>query len=548
MVSRPAHLDPDTPVRVLRWACILAIGLLAGHIVKETFVWHDSVAALPAAALIWLAWRHGLGLPLGVRTRRPWALSLLPISIWVLYAYLQDYFGSASIDALLFHLRMGAEGHVDRGYMATGLLYLAGLAVLTAAILCLFNMDWRLRRADARIAAALFFLNPFFLTHPFWGSLPRAISNEPLPDLDLGMAYVEPSAPRIRAPRNLVLIYAESVERSFDKAAFGDAYAPMAALAARGIDFAGVQQIQNTGWTIAGMVASQCGVPLMPFGLLQGSEFDQVEQFLPGVRCLGDLLRERGYTGVYLGGADLDFAGKRQFLTQHGYARSLGLDELEHRVPADYRNSWGLHDDSVFDLALEQARALHGGARPYFLTILTLSAHFPVGYPARRCERWQGPFDGEDILYSVECTGRLIHDLVDALEREGLLDNSIVAVVSDHLSMKNSAWRQLNEGPRTNTFFALGSGIESRRIARPSSMLDVFPTLLDLLDGPAATTKAGLGVSLLRNEPTLVERFGVDGVDFLIEADQTLGASIWSGLEDDRIEPERQARAATGHR
>src|SRR5699024_7871452 len=105
-------------------------------------------------------------------------------------------------------------------------------------------------------------------------------------------------------PPNLLLIYLESLERTYaDRERFGDAYADLAAIGENAKRFIGVRQLDNTGWTMAGMIASQCGSPLMPAGLLHDRQFEPLDEVVPGVTCLGDLLHEQGYRQSYLGGA-----------------------------------------------------------------------------------------------------------------------------------------------------------------------------------------------------------------------------------------------------
>ncbi|WP_204351696.1 hypothetical protein, partial [Klebsiella variicola] len=68
----------------------------------------------------------------------------------------------------------------------------------------------------------------------------------------------------------------------------------------------------------AGLVSSMCGVPLTTS---QGDEnsMDRMGSFLPKAVCLGDYLKQQGYTNHYLGGANGQFAGKGQFLASHGF-------------------------------------------------------------------------------------------------------------------------------------------------------------------------------------------------------------------------------------
>ncbi|EWH02805.1 hypothetical protein Q427_06560 [Halomonas sp. BC04] len=80
---------------------------------------------------------------------------------------------------------------------------------------------------------------------------------------------------------------------------------------------------------MAGMIASQCGTPLMPAGLLHDRQFTPLETVVPGVDCLGDLLSEQGYRLTYMGGASTAFAGKGLFYKDHGFDTVLGREDLQ---------------------------------------------------------------------------------------------------------------------------------------------------------------------------------------------------------------------------
>jgi phosphoglycerol transferase len=99
--------------------------------------------------------------------------------------------------------------------------------------------------------------------------------------------------------------------------------------------------------------------------------------------------------------------------------------------------------------------------------------------------------------------------------------------MSDHLSMKNSEWPRLTERERRNTLLVLADGLAPRRIERAGSTLDVYPTVLELLGFQPAQGRAGLGVSLLGTEPTLVEALGAEALNALIASNDALSERIW---------------------
>src|SRR5208282_6879460 len=105
--------------------------------------------------------------------------------------------------------------------------------------------------------------------------------------------------------RNLVIVYVESMEQSYaDAQAFGKNRIPhLTLLQDDNVAFGRFVQVANTGWTIAGMVATMCGIPLKAIGLITKNYFDAFNAFLPDAACLGDILKENGYRTEFLQGA-----------------------------------------------------------------------------------------------------------------------------------------------------------------------------------------------------------------------------------------------------
>lgn len=97
-----------------------------------------------------------------------------------------------------------------------------------------------------------------------------------------------------------------------------------------GTDFSHTQQLPGTDYTIAGMVASQCGIPL--FAPFEGNASASVSSFFPQNICLGDILKNSGYQNYFVQGANLRFAGKDVFLKSHGFDHLYGSEELKSVV------------------------------------------------------------------------------------------------------------------------------------------------------------------------------------------------------------------------
>lgn len=289
----------------------------------------------------------------------------------------------------------------------------------------------------------------------------------------------------IAAPgKNLVFIYMESLERQFWSPKLYPGLTPnLDRLRAQGLDFSGFQTFSGATYTMAGIFASQCGVPLFSSAFAGLDDFagniTDVQTFHPKIACLGDVLHKAGYTQIYMGGAPIHFSNKGLFFQLHGYDEALGLRQIEaangSRLP---QAGWGLYDSTLFPLALARYRALEAARKPFNLTMLTLDTHPPNGRPSPDCPRYAA--SSNSMLQAVHCTDYLVGRFVDALSREPEWENTVVVIMSDHLMMRNVADPLFPRNyDRQPALLVLNAG-RGERSAKMYHM-DIAPTLVDLL-------------------------------------------------------------------
>ncbi len=300
---------------------------------------------------------------------------------------------------------------------------------------------------------------------------------------DLGLDVKALSQENIQATpgRNLVLIYLESLERLYlDGNVFKDLAPHTNRLLEDGFSFTNIHQVPGTGWTMAGMVASQCGTPLLyDNGLASGNNI-MPNGFLGRAVCLSDVLKKASYRQVYLGGASIRFAGKGSFLRTHGYDEVKGLDELEGRL-ADkgYRTGWGLYDDSLFKIAADEYDRLARLGRPFNLTLLTLDTHHPDGHASRSCAPYK--YLDNTMLDAVHCTDQLLYRFIDRISRNPAFKDTTVVLMSDHLAMRNVAWSLYPKDYQRRVFFSILNGGKRGISNRDGTHMDIAPTILDAL-------------------------------------------------------------------
>lgn len=290
-------------------------------------------------------------------------------------------------------------------------------------------------------------------------------------------------------PKNLVLIYAESLEQTFfDETIFPGLMPGLSKLREESLRFTNVEQVDGTGWTIAGIVASQCSLPFN----VQYWDGQEAHAGLAAIEapfeqeiCMGDILDGYGYENVFMGGAELSFAGKGKFLTANGYDQALGFSELIfEQEDTSYRSGWGLYDDSLLVRAQEKLVDLTRAEAPYMLSVLTVDTHQPAGHISKDCTPY--PVEDNAILHAVHCSDQVLSAFISDLRARPEMENTVIALFSDHLALRNTAFDRLkaNADKRRLAWMVWGADIEAGENDARATHFDVGPTLMELLGIP----------------------------------------------------------------
>lgn len=327
---------------------------------------------------------------------------------------------------------------------------------------------------------------------------------------DIGNYYVEPTITSDAHKRNLVLIYLESGEGTIadDQLFEKDAFASLkeATLAAEGWQtIESLREYKGGGWTMAGLVSTQCGIPLKGTSSAMGSGAlnnlgGEVDTYLGGVICLGDVLDEHGYTNVFLGGANASFAAKDVFLSGHGYSEIKDLSAWRAAgEPENNFRDWGLSDERLMAHAKEEIDVLHTEAeksgQPFNLTLLTLDTHAPL-HIFDYCD-----VDTENATTSVfSCSMTQVAGFVNHMKEKGYLDDTAVVIMGDHLKQLSTGdpFEEQLSGNHNRTIFNriwIPGADSSSTLRADVDQLNMFPSILEAAGLTLQDQEAGLGVS-----------------------------------------------------
>lgn len=300
-------------------------------------------------------------------------------------------------------------------------------------------------------------------------------------ELALNPEALTSAEPTATAGKNLVMIFLEGFEKIYtDEALFPGLTPTLHELNTQGWRLSNMQQVPESEWTMGGLVSSLCGTPLLYESSLSGNEV-MFSQLLDKATCLPDVLESAGYKQVFMGGASLAFAGKGDFLREHGYDMALGRTRLRNELEdTDYIGGWGLFDDSLFSLALEQFHDLADNGQPFNLTLLTVDTHHPIGEPSASCSPY--PIIDNSILHAVHCTDYLLGNFIEQIEQHPAYDDTLVVLVSDHLAMRNNAFSLFPRNYERRLYFNVLNTGEAAEVKKFATPMDLPPTLLSFLD------------------------------------------------------------------
>ena len=306
---------------------------------------------------------------------------------------------------------------------------------------------------------------------------------------------------------NLVWIYAEAFERIYlNQEIFPDLASNLAQLEKESLSFSNVHQVWGTGWTIAGIASSQCGVPLYAVGR-ENNDLDQLPSFLPKIKGVGNILAEDGYKNIFIQGSPKAFAGNDKFLESHGF-QMFSLENIDEKYKTPRNLSrWGLNDDKTLEFAKEKYKELKSENQPFSIMISTINTHSPRGFvpPDFKKKRYK---NGQNVtLNALHVSDYLISEFINEIKKLDTEKNTMIVISSDHLTMRNMVSETLERHPdlRRNLFMIHFPDKISPRISeRNTSSLDEGVTVLNAMGYPLE--RFGLGVSLFSNEKNLKEK------------------------------------------
>ena len=336
--------------------------------------------------------------------------------------------------------------------------------------------------------------------------------------------YADPAKVSLTFPekkRNLIYIFLESMEATYADHKNGggmpENYIPeLTTLAQQNEDFSGKSDKLNGGyamtgatWTMGAMFAQTSGLPLQIPLDTNGMSTQLV--FFPGIKTLGDILEDQGYSQTLMLGSNATFGGRRLYFEEHGaynmedyqYTKDMGL------IPEGYRVWWGYEDQKLFQFAKDRLNQLgNDTATPFNFTMLTVDTHFPDGYVCDLCDTEFGDNQYANVMH---CSSRQVSDFISWIQQQPWYDNTTIVISGDHPTMDADFCDPVDEDYTRKVYTTyINSAVPNQKPdkRRKYTTFDNFPTTLAAMGVQIDGDRLGLGTDLFSGKKTLSERDG----------------------------------------
>ena len=210
-------------------------------------------------------------------------------------------------------------------------------------------------------------------------------------------------------------------------------------------------------------------------------------------------------------GSNAVFGGRKNLYEQHGNYEIWDVNSAiqENRIPGYIW--WGFNDDLLFTYAKEKITDLAKKEEPFNFTMLTVDTHFPDGFKCEDCEdKWD-----EQYKNVISCSSKKVGEFIDWIKKQDFYENTTIVLVGDHLTMQMN-FMEIPEGvnyDKTVVSIIINPAIEANNTKnRKYYSMDFLPTTLAALGAKIDGERLALGTNLFSNEPTLLEKYGINYV------------------------------------
>lgn len=224
-------------------------------------------------------------------------------------------------------------------------------------------------------------------------------------------------------------------------------------------------------------------------------------------------LKTHGYSTIYFTTHDGQFDNIAGFLRANGCERVVSKSDY----PSDkVKTTLGVPDDYMFEHSIPILTEFHNQQKPFIAAFMTASNHKPYYIPD-----YFKPSPQKELAHQmVEYSDFALKKFLQLASKEAWYKNTLFVFIADHGAPLDGTYEMsmaYNHTPLI--FYAPGIIDEPKTFTKMAGQIDVFPTIMGLLQLPYEN--ATLGIDLLRESRPYIyfnadDKYGVMDEDWFL--------------------------------
>ena len=241
------------------------------------------------------------------------------------------------------------------------------------------------------------------------------------------------------------------------------------------------------------------------FAILSGrnplADIEMRESMIGQVPSIVSLLKEvKGSNNHFITVQNLIFENTSGMLKALSFDHLVGQDELRSYGKVIESSSFGLFDDALLNYPYSTIKR----DKPFILAFMTIGAHYPYDFP-NKVHSDDNSYDA--YLKAGEASDKSIALLFDKLEKNQLLEDTLVVIVSDHgesfgehgTFIHNSSMYE-EEITVPLIFWSKDNRLKNITLRKQVRQIDIAPTIAELSGINANKNYILQGVSLIKHD------------------------------------------------
>ncbi len=185
----------------------------------------------------------------------------------------------------------------------------------------------------------------------------------------------------------------------------------------------------GSSWTMGSLYTYLTGFPA--FWGIRGNDIFKTA-YDHKISSILDVLHQLNYQTTYLNG-NTNSTGTKYLLNLFNFDKIIDYRNCGN---IEEKSNYGIRDKDLFMIAKQEVKKLNNQEQPFALFVSTNDTHWPNGFYDKRMESIISA-KKTNLEFMVAAVDYMVGDFISFLEKNKILDNTIVYIFPDHYKMGN---------------------------------------------------------------------------------------------------------------